>query len=106
MTFTYPFLLSPNHLARCLSCRSDSSLFPTLVHSPMNLMGTGRHSSSSLSSHASSEAGNMIMLGDNSMGEASEDLHHHMQVPELLKRVGQSTAPDGFTSCWLVWSEG
>lgn len=46
----------------------------------MNLMGTGRHSSSSLSSHASSEAGNMVMMGDSSMGEAPEDLYHHMQV--------------------------
>eukprot|EP00073_Rattus_norvegicus_P049326 XP_017451616.1 PREDICTED: dedicator of cytokinesis protein 3 isoform X6 [Rattus norvegicus] len=49
-------------------------------HSPMNLMGTGRHSSSSLSSHASSEAGNMMMMGDNSMGETPEDLYHHMQL--------------------------
>ncbi|XP_073915435.1 dedicator of cytokinesis protein 3 isoform X2 [Castor canadensis] len=49
-------------------------------HSPMNLMGTGRHSSSSLSSHASSEAGNMVMMGDSSMGEAPEDLYHHMQL--------------------------
>ncbi|XP_073915439.1 dedicator of cytokinesis protein 3 isoform X6 [Castor canadensis] len=49
-------------------------------HSPMNLMGTGRHSSSSLSSHASSEAGNMVMMGDSSMGEAPEDLYHHMQA--------------------------
>uniref|UniRef100_A0A2K6GIU3 Dedicator of cytokinesis 3 n=1 Tax=Propithecus coquereli TaxID=379532 RepID=A0A2K6GIU3_PROCO len=63
-----------------LSHGPDSSLFPTLAHSPMNLMGTGRHSSSSLSSHASSEAGNMVMLGDSSMGEAPEDLYHHMQL--------------------------
>ncbi|XP_063105001.1 dedicator of cytokinesis protein 3 isoform X6 [Cavia porcellus] len=49
-------------------------------HSPMNLMGTGRHSSSSLSSHASSEAGNMVMMGDSAMGEAPEDLYHHMQA--------------------------
>ncbi|XP_063104998.1 dedicator of cytokinesis protein 3 isoform X3 [Cavia porcellus] len=49
-------------------------------HSPMNLMGTGRHSSSSLSSHASSEAGNMVMMGDSAMGEAPEDLYHHMQL--------------------------
>lgn len=51
----------------------------------MNLMGTGRHSSSSLSSHASSEAGNMVMMGDSSMGEAPEDLYHHMQVLKLCK---------------------
>lgn len=62
----------------------------------MNLMGTGRHSSSSLSSHASSEAGNMMMMGDNSMGEAPEDLYHHMQVPELGKNE-QGTMARGLT---------
>ncbi|XP_015423780.1 PREDICTED: dedicator of cytokinesis protein 3 [Myotis davidii] len=59
---------------------SPESLKMTHRHSPMNLMGTGRHSSSSLSSHASSEAGNAVMLGDGSMGEAPEDLYHHMQL--------------------------
>lgn len=59
----------------------------------MNLMGTGRHSSSSLSSHASSEAGNVVMLGDGSMGEAPEDLYHHMQVPG--GRAGQNTDVGG-----------
>ncbi|XP_036189320.1 dedicator of cytokinesis protein 3 isoform X4 [Myotis myotis] len=59
---------------------SPESLKMTHRHSPMNLMGTGRHSSSSLSSHASSEAGNVVMLGDGSMGEAPEDLYHHMQL--------------------------
>lgn len=75
----------------------DSSLFPTLAHSPMNLMGTGRHSSSSLSSHASSEAGNMVMMGDSAMGEAPEDLYHHMQVPGLFKENGQSTRCRGLS---------
>uniref|UniRef100_G1P9M3 Dedicator of cytokinesis 3 n=1 Tax=Myotis lucifugus TaxID=59463 RepID=G1P9M3_MYOLU len=59
---------------------SPESLKMTHRHSPMNLMGTGRHSSSSLSSHASSEAGNVVMLGDGPMGEAPEDLYHHMQA--------------------------
>ncbi|XP_023601762.1 dedicator of cytokinesis protein 3 [Myotis lucifugus] len=59
---------------------SPESLKMTHRHSPMNLMGTGRHSSSSLSSHASSEAGNVVMLGDGPMGEAPEDLYHHMQL--------------------------
>uniref|UniRef100_A0A452FUE2 Dedicator of cytokinesis 3 n=1 Tax=Capra hircus TaxID=9925 RepID=A0A452FUE2_CAPHI len=62
------------------SSSPDSWPSPALVRSPMNLMGTGRHSSSSLSSHASSEAGNVVMLGDSSMGEAPEDLYHHMQL--------------------------
>ncbi|XP_052575512.1 dedicator of cytokinesis protein 3 isoform X4 [Peromyscus californicus insignis] len=59
---------------------SPENIKMTHRHSPMNLMGTGRHSSSSLSSHASSEAGNMVMMGDSSMGEAPEDLYHHMQA--------------------------
>ncbi|XP_032176847.1 dedicator of cytokinesis protein 3 isoform X4 [Mustela erminea] len=59
---------------------SPESIKMTHRHSPMNLMGTGRHSSSSLSSHASSEAGNVVMLGDSSVGEAPEDLYHHMQA--------------------------
>uniref|UniRef100_A0A8C0MYF7 Dedicator of cytokinesis 3 n=1 Tax=Canis lupus familiaris TaxID=9615 RepID=A0A8C0MYF7_CANLF len=59
---------------------SPENIKMTHRHSPMNLMGTGRHSSSSLSSHASSEAGNVVMLGDSSMGEAPEDLYHHMQL--------------------------
>lgn len=72
----------------------------------MNLMGTGRHSSSSLSSHASSEAGNVVMLGDSSMGEAPEDLYHHMQVPELSKRMGQALDLEDSPLCWLISSEG
>ncbi|XP_048650586.1 dedicator of cytokinesis protein 3 isoform X4 [Marmota marmota marmota] len=59
---------------------SPENMKMTHRHSPMNLMGTGRHSSSSLSSHASSEAGNMVMMGDSSMGDAPEDLYHHMQL--------------------------
>ncbi|XP_076773459.1 dedicator of cytokinesis protein 3 isoform X2 [Arvicanthis niloticus] len=59
---------------------SPENIKMTHRHSPMTLMGTGRHSSSSLSSHASSEAGNMMVMGDNSMGEAPEDLYHHMQL--------------------------
>ncbi|XP_060060583.1 dedicator of cytokinesis protein 3 isoform X5 [Erinaceus europaeus] len=59
---------------------SPENIKMTHRHSPMNLMGAGRHSSSSLSSHASSEAGNVALLGDSSMGEAPEDLYHHMQL--------------------------
>lgn len=88
------------HLASFLSSQPDWSLFPTLVHSPMNLMGTGRHSSSSLSSHASSEAGNVVMLGDSSVGEAPEDLYHHMQVPELPEENGQGTVRTRLSAGW------
>lgn len=64
-----------------------------LSPSPVNLMGTGRHSSSSLSSHASSEAGNVVMLGDSSMGEAPEDLYHHMQVSAPSQESGPGYCP-------------
>lgn len=64
-----------------------------LCPSPVNLMGTGRHSSSSLSSHASSEAGNVVLLGDSSVGEAPEDLYHHMQVSELPQESGPGHRP-------------
>lgn len=33
-----------------------------------------------------------MMMGDNSMGEAPEDLYHHMQVPELCKNEQGTTA--------------
>lgn len=51
----------------CLSC------------SPLNLQGSIRHSSSSLSSHTSSEAGNLVIMTDGLMGEHPEEALH-MQV--------------------------
>lgn len=33
------------------------------------------------------------MMGDNSMGEAPEDLYHHMQVSEMSKENGLGTLP-------------
>jgi hypothetical protein len=39
----------------------------------------------------------MVMMGDSSMGEAPEDLYHHMQVPELSKENKQGTMPRGLT---------
>lgn len=46
------------------------------------------------------------MLGDSSMGEAPEDLYHHMQVPELSKRMGQALDLEDSPLCWLISSEG
>uniref|UniRef100_A0A3P9JKJ7 Dedicator of cytokinesis 3 n=1 Tax=Oryzias latipes TaxID=8090 RepID=A0A3P9JKJ7_ORYLA len=48
-------------------------------HSPLNLQGSIRHSSSSLSSHTSSEAGNLVIMTDGLMGEHPEEAMH-MQV--------------------------
>lgn len=47
--------------------------------SPLNLQGSIRHSSSSLSSHTSSEAGNLVIMTDGLMGEHPEEALH-MQV--------------------------
>uniref|UniRef100_A0A672QA77 Dedicator of cytokinesis 3 n=1 Tax=Sinocyclocheilus grahami TaxID=75366 RepID=A0A672QA77_SINGR len=53
-------------------------------HSPLNVLGSVRHSSSSLSSHTSSETGNLLILTD-SMMEHPEDLYR-MQVSYMLTR--------------------
>lgn len=75
-----------------LLCAGLTPTAPTFVRSPVTLMGTGRHSSSSLSSHASSEAGNAVMLGGSAIGEAPEDLYHHMQVPARARGVSEVSA--------------
>uniref|UniRef100_A0A8C7FEC3 Dedicator of cytokinesis 3 n=1 Tax=Oncorhynchus kisutch TaxID=8019 RepID=A0A8C7FEC3_ONCKI len=48
-------------------------------HSPLNLLGSIRHSSSSLSSHTSSETGNLVILTDGMVVEHPEDVYR-MQV--------------------------
>lgn len=52
---------------------------PLRPSSPLNLQGSIRHSSSSLSSHTSSEAGNLHIMTDGLMSEHPED-PLHMQV--------------------------
>lgn len=54
-------------------------LFLWFRFSPLNMLGSVRHSSSSLSSHTSSETGNLVILTDSSVGETAEDMYH-MQV--------------------------
>uniref|UniRef100_A0AAZ3SIS4 Dedicator of cytokinesis 3 n=1 Tax=Oncorhynchus tshawytscha TaxID=74940 RepID=A0AAZ3SIS4_ONCTS len=48
-------------------------------HSPLNLLGSIRQSSSSLSSHTSSETGNLVILTDSMVMEHPEDVYR-MQV--------------------------
>jgi len=56
--------------------------------SPLNLLGSVRHSSSSLSSHTSSETGNLVILTDSSVGEAAEDMYHmQVQLQHSQERV-------------------
>ncbi|CAG11287.1 unnamed protein product [Tetraodon nigroviridis] len=49
--------------------------------SPLNLQGSIRHSSSSLSSHTSSEAGNLVIVTDGLMGEHPEEALHMQPSP-------------------------
>uniref|UniRef100_A0A8C2KUH5 Dedicator of cytokinesis 3 n=1 Tax=Cyprinus carpio TaxID=7962 RepID=A0A8C2KUH5_CYPCA len=60
-------------------------------HSPLNVLGSVRHSSSSLSSHTSSETGNLLILTD-SMMEHPEDLYR-MQVGYI---IGSPSLPDRY----------
>ncbi len=66
---------------------TEMNVFYSLHHhlscSPLNLQGSIRHSSSSLSSHTSSEAGNLVIMTDGLMGEHPEEALH-MQVRLVL----------------------
>ncbi|MGH0154961.1 UNVERIFIED_CONTAM: hypothetical protein FKN15_051225 [Acipenser sinensis] len=64
---------------------SHSPLSPESIklvhrHSPLNLLGSIRHSSSSLSSHTSSETGNHVILTDGLVGETSEDIFRMQMI--------------------------
>uniref|UniRef100_A0A8C4SZG3 Dedicator of cytokinesis 3 n=1 Tax=Erpetoichthys calabaricus TaxID=27687 RepID=A0A8C4SZG3_ERPCA len=60
-------------------------------HSPLNLLGSIRHSSSSLSSHTSSETGNLVILTDGLVGETVDDIYR-MQVSDMLDECMCSNA--------------
>uniref|UniRef100_H3BC70 Dedicator of cytokinesis 3 n=1 Tax=Latimeria chalumnae TaxID=7897 RepID=H3BC70_LATCH len=69
-------------------------------HSPLNLLGSIRHSSSSLSSHTSSETGNLIILTDGLVGETSDDifrmqilLHTHQRLWGLVTEFSILSLP-------------
>ncbi|ETE70379.1 Dedicator of cytokinesis protein 3, partial [Ophiophagus hannah] len=62
-------------------------------HSPLNMLGTVRHSSSSLSSHTSSETGNMVILTDSSVGENAEDVYHMQASPSTSSLSSTHSAP-------------
>uniref|UniRef100_A0AAZ3PM42 Dedicator of cytokinesis 3 n=1 Tax=Oncorhynchus tshawytscha TaxID=74940 RepID=A0AAZ3PM42_ONCTS len=76
----YTGVNSPRGILTTHSHMSPESVRLIHRHSPMNLQGSIRQSSSSLSSHTSSEAGgNLVILTDGLMGEPPEDTAH-MQV--------------------------
>ncbi|XP_044307406.1 dedicator of cytokinesis protein 3 [Varanus komodoensis] len=62
-------------------------------HSPLNILGTVRHSSSSLSSHTSSETGNLVILTDSSIGETTEDIYHMQASPSTSSLSSTHSAP-------------
>ncbi|KAJ8358994.1 hypothetical protein SKAU_G00155190 [Synaphobranchus kaupii] len=62
-------------------------------HSPLNLLGSVRHSSSSLSSHTSSEAGNLLILTDGVVLEHPEDLYRMQPSPSSSSLSSTHSAP-------------
>uniref|UniRef100_A0A3Q1HX29 Uncharacterized protein n=1 Tax=Anabas testudineus TaxID=64144 RepID=A0A3Q1HX29_ANATE len=67
---------SPRGILSSHSHMSPESVRLIHRHSPLNLQGSIRHSSSSLSSHTSSEAGNLVIMTDGLMGEHPEEALH------------------------------
>ncbi|KAJ7999325.1 hypothetical protein DPEC_G00193210 [Dallia pectoralis] len=66
-------------------------------HSPLNLLGSIRHSSSSLSSHTSSETGNLVILTDGMVMEQPEDIYR-MQVCLHANAASAVTMPSPSSS--------
>ncbi|XP_036386758.1 dedicator of cytokinesis protein 3 isoform X6 [Megalops cyprinoides] len=62
-------------------------------HSPLNLLGSVRHSSSSLSSHTSSETGNLVILTDGMVVEHPEDLYRMQPSPSSSSLSSTHSAP-------------
>ncbi|XP_069721914.1 dedicator of cytokinesis protein 3 isoform X4 [Phaenicophaeus curvirostris] len=72
---------------------SPESLKLVHRHSPLNMLGSVRHSSSSLSSHTSSETGNLVILTDSSVGETAEDMYHMQASPSTSSLSSTHSAP-------------
>ncbi|KAI1891183.1 hypothetical protein AGOR_G00162330 [Albula goreensis] len=62
-------------------------------HSPLNLLGSARHSSSSLSSHTSSEPGNLVILTDGMVVEHPEELYRMQPSPSSSSLSSTHSAP-------------
>ncbi|KAM7404876.1 hypothetical protein PAMP_012187 [Pampus punctatissimus] len=76
-----PGVNSPRGILSSHSHMSPESVRLIHRHSPLNLQGSIRHSSSSLSSHTSSEAGNLVIMTDGLMGEHPEEAMHMQPSP-------------------------
>ncbi|XP_048462200.1 dedicator of cytokinesis protein 3 [Rhincodon typus] len=62
-------------------------------HSPLNLLGSNRHSSSSLSSQTSSEVGNLVILTDGLVGETPDDPFRMQASPSTSSLSSTHSAP-------------
>ncbi|XP_059505489.1 dedicator of cytokinesis protein 3 isoform X3 [Stegostoma tigrinum] len=62
-------------------------------HSPLNLLGSSRHSSSSLSSQTSSEVGNLVILTDGLVGETPDDPFRMQASPSTSSLSSTHSAP-------------
>uniref|UniRef100_A0A8K9VDC8 Dedicator of cytokinesis 3 n=1 Tax=Oncorhynchus mykiss TaxID=8022 RepID=A0A8K9VDC8_ONCMY len=67
-------------------------------HSPLNLLGSIRHSSSSLSSHTSSETNNLVILTDGMVVEHPEDVYR-MQALAMSRETKTLLSLLVFMSC-------
>uniref|UniRef100_W5K9U3 Dedicator of cytokinesis 3 n=1 Tax=Astyanax mexicanus TaxID=7994 RepID=W5K9U3_ASTMX len=65
-------------------------------HHPLSLLSSIRHSSSSLSSHTSSETGNLLILTDGMLLEHPEDLYRMQVSPNTLLTIGSPSLPDKY----------
>uniref|UniRef100_A0A3Q3F4H7 Dedicator of cytokinesis 3 n=1 Tax=Labrus bergylta TaxID=56723 RepID=A0A3Q3F4H7_9LABR len=74
---------SPRGILSSHSHMSPESVRLMHRHSPLNLQGSIRHSSSSLSSHTSSEAGNLVIMTDGSPS-LPDKAKHNREVMILL----------------------
>ncbi|XP_062923856.1 dedicator of cytokinesis protein 3 isoform X7 [Mobula hypostoma] len=68
-------------------------------HSPLNLIGSNRHSSSSLSSQTSSEVGNLVILTDGLVGDTPDDLYRMQLAYANTKFQGSMTNVSVLSSC-------
>uniref|UniRef100_A0A671Y7H4 Dedicator of cytokinesis 3 n=1 Tax=Sparus aurata TaxID=8175 RepID=A0A671Y7H4_SPAAU len=75
--------ISDSVLQACVGSRVCDKMPAVLICAPLNLQGSIRHSSSSLSSHTSSEAGNLVIMTDGLMGEHPEDALHMQVRPDI-----------------------
>uniref|UniRef100_A0A8D3D744 Dedicator of cytokinesis 3 n=1 Tax=Scophthalmus maximus TaxID=52904 RepID=A0A8D3D744_SCOMX len=74
------------------STKNEFTAHLSVFRSPLNLQGSIRHSSSSLSSHTSSEAGNLVIMTDGLMGEHPEEALHMQVKLQMTTHAGMDVS--------------